>query len=512
MKCIGLRIGKGRPSARDGLLNLQAKKVTSNYLVGFMKHKWRLMLFLTILGLLTLMSVQGGQSDLETTETNLATSFGVQQLYPIEITSNSDFSKYASAGDGNATHPWVIEDYVIINATTNFGIYIIDTTDYFVIENCTIELPFESAKHAIHIDNAIHVNISNNRIKGYNGIHILSSDSIHIADNLINFSNYGIYVWGSDNCNISSTTGLDSGVGSGVGIRVATVDNFNLHNNTISGGWGGIECETGTNGVIRNNTARADNSGYGISVGDESSFVEVFNNTCTNHETGIYLWWSTNLTVNYNHAVNNSQKGIYLITCDNNTIVHNTVNNITVSDQRNAIYLEESNDNLLEWNTVTDNRGTSVSSTLYGNGIVLDYSHNNTLKNNTVFHSEGRGIYILHSDENIITQNTIKYSRQDGIFLWYADSNEITHNTINDNSQYGIRQPSGAPSIGNIVRWNTILNNEGGCLDIDTGTNTVNDNTCKAGIPGFLWIFALCGLLVVIWQVLLKSRRPQGCL
>ncbi len=478
-------------------------------LVGLMKHKRQLMLFLALVGLLTVTSLQAGPSDLASTETNPATSLGVQQLYPIEIIDNSNFSIYATPGGaGTPENPWVIEDYVISNATTNFGIYIIDTTDYFVIENCTIELLFEPAKHAIHIDNALHVNISNNRIKGYNGIHILSSDSIHIADNLINLSNYGIYVWGCNNCNISSTTALDSGVGGGVGIRVDTVDNFNLYNNTVLGGWGGIECEAGTNGVIWNNTAMGDNSGYGIAVGDESSFVEVLNNTGTNHTTGIYLWASTNLTVNYNHAVNNSQRGIYLNMCDNNTIAHNTVRNPSVNNQGNGVELDKSNENLLDSNIITDNVGSGLLNIQYGNGILLFDSHNNTIKYNTILRNTRAGMCLWSSDGNNITQNTIEDHPEWGIFLGYADNNEITHNTITDNGGYGIRETPGNPSYGNIIRWNTILGHTY-CIDVDEQNNTVSNNTCDGGIPGFPWPLALCGLFAVIWYLIQKTRKQQ---
>ncbi|MHA1277744.1 MAG: right-handed parallel beta-helix repeat-containing protein [Candidatus Helarchaeota archaeon] len=475
-----------------------------------MKHIRKLLVFLTLASLLGIAYLQIGTSDLASIETRPATTLGIQQLYPIEINGNSDFSKYASAGDGNLTTPWVIEDKVIINATTDYGIYIADTTDHFVIENCTIELGHETDKNAIGLDNVTSGNITNNRLGAFVGIEIRGSGAIHLADNLINFTEQGMHIWGSSNLNISATTAFEFTPRIGTyGIWLSIVDDFLIHNNNISGASNGIEVDDGSNGIVLNNTMNGTGEGVGIDV--YGSFVQVLNNTVNNHNDGIEVS-GNNFTVKYNWATFNIQRGIYLLSAHNNTIAHNTVQNITASEYRNGILLVDSNDNLLEWNTITKNRGTQIISTTYGNGIRLDHSHNNTLKDNTIFHSECAGICISNSDDNIITQNTIKYNNLDGMFLWYAENNEVTHNTINDNGGYGIKAPPGAASIGNIIRWNTILNNDDGCLDIDTENNTVSDNTCKAGIPGFLWIFTLCGLLVVIWQVLLKNRKPQGCL
>ena len=56
---------------------------------------------------------------------------------PISIMSNGDFAGYASGGNGLPGNPWIIEDYVLSYALGEI-IDIEGTTDYFVIENCTL--------------------------------------------------------------------------------------------------------------------------------------------------------------------------------------------------------------------------------------------------------------------------------------------------------------------------------------------------------------------------------------
>lgn len=61
----------------------------------------------------------------------------VKNLERISITSNADFTKYASKGNGSATNPWIIEKYNI-NGINRSCISISGTTDYFIVRNCTV--------------------------------------------------------------------------------------------------------------------------------------------------------------------------------------------------------------------------------------------------------------------------------------------------------------------------------------------------------------------------------------
>jgi len=57
---------------------------------------------------------------------------------PIRINSDGDFPGIATAGNGSAGNPWVIENFEIDGALSGNCIYVGNTTDYFIIQNCLL--------------------------------------------------------------------------------------------------------------------------------------------------------------------------------------------------------------------------------------------------------------------------------------------------------------------------------------------------------------------------------------
>jgi hypothetical protein len=55
----------------------------------------------------------------------------------IEILNNTAFNKTASYGNGTRGNPWIIENLVINVGNGTYSMYIYDTTDYFILRNCT---------------------------------------------------------------------------------------------------------------------------------------------------------------------------------------------------------------------------------------------------------------------------------------------------------------------------------------------------------------------------------------
>lgn len=246
--------------------------------------------------------------------------------------------------------------------------------------------------------------------------------------NATRYPNAGIFLSGSDNCNIS--------------------------NNTADGNYRGIYLNSSSNNTIENNTCRKSHD-YSIFI-NSSSNITIKNNTCENSGSrGIYLNSSSNNTIE-NNICENSGNGIVLNSSSNNTIKNNTCSNNGVI----GISLYDYSDyNILDNNTCVNN----------SNGIVLYQASNNTLVNNTCVNNRFNSILLSQSPNSTLGNDTVENS-QYGISLVGDSGNSILeNNTIDSNSYYGIS----LSASNNTLRNNIFVNNglEAG------GSNLVENNT-----------------------------------
>jgi len=158
------------------------------------------------------------------------------------------------------------------------------------------------------------------------------------------------------------------------------------------------------------------------------------NNTASNSNYGIGLWWVSDNTVTNNIVSSNRYCGILLDAwsvipgllgmCFTN---NNTLTNNTVSNNAYGIHLRTD----CCYNTVRDNTVTNNKQ-----GIQLVVSSHNILMNNIVSNNmDGVTVYPYYSINNIITNNTISSNRRYGIkFTYGASGNHIYHNNIVNNT------------------------------------------------------------------------------
>ena len=89
---------------------------------------------------------------------------------PINIYDNDDLNATASSGNGTAGNPWIIENKSIdVGGATDDGILITMTTDYFILQNCTILNVGSSGSAGIKLLNVLNGIIRNNTIQSTTG-------------------------------------------------------------------------------------------------------------------------------------------------------------------------------------------------------------------------------------------------------------------------------------------------------------------------------------------------------
>jgi len=243
----------------------------------------------------------------------LTSLFGPPLGSGIEIHFDADFTKYSSSGTGTIDNPFILSNYILTNHLYGFSIH--NTTKYFVITNCTIEICYEG----INLENVAPgtAKIFGNNIT-YNdcwvwetgphaGITIVSSPEVNISNNIISRTGYeGIVIEDSKKCYLANNTVscLHRGIILEYSNSSIIRNNFLFHNTEA------IHCFDSHFLNITNNIC-VDNEDVCINIVG-SNFSRIINNICANN-TNTWPGWYTS--------------GIVLDTCNNCTITNCTIRN-----------------------------------------------------------------------------------------------------------------------------------------------------------------------------------------
>jgi len=266
---------------------------------------------------------------------------------PIRINSNGDFDANHGVidGDGSADNPWVIENYVINGTGYGYCIYIGNTTDYFVIQNCYLHNA-SGYQNSQYYENSgvILYNVENGLVKdskmatNYNGIYLYGSSNNVIEDNLVIMNSYqGINLWHSSDCNlvINNTVGLNEWYG----IYVVGFENQ----------YNGMSCDY--NNITRNIAWYNTCGGMYLAIAEHN---EIYSNDFSFNELyGIgysqeLASWN-NVTYNY---ISENYYGMYIgASSENNIVCHNQIQ----SSVEYGIYVTESDNNLIHQNNIINN-------------------------------------------------------------------------------------------------------------------------------------------------------------
>lgn len=341
----------------------------------------------------------------------------------IYIEGDSGFTNASGVtwGSGTSGDPYIINNHRM-NTTKAHGIYIGNTTKYYIIENCFID------------DNA----------GTRTGIYINNADNGIIRNSLVNDSKVGIRIEASDgttiqNCQISNST--DDGVQM-VNSNINLVEDCFVHNNSGDG----IYLYDSDHNILQNNLL-LDNY-YGIYLHWYSSFNVLFQNDISGHQRGMYIFNYNDQNKITNNTINDTyQEGIYVEyyndgnTFDNNTITNtdegikfyqncvsnNIRNNYLRSNSFNSIDLYRNNHNCI----INDNRILDSGSI----GIRLHESNGLTIHYNNIT-NVSTGIDLVRSVSDI-RYNEI-WDVNDGIDLMDSDGSKIYYNNVTTTYTKGI--------------------------------------------------------------------------
>ena len=256
---------------------------------------------------------------------------------PIRINSNADFDAAhgVSAGDGSAGNPWIIENYDINGTGYGYCIYIGNTTEHFVVRNCSLHeasgvysWPYfcDTGLIIYQVQNGI---IANNTASSNNwaGIYLSSSSSNTITNNTASSNNEGgISLFFSNSNTIQNNTASSN---NWPGIHLSSSSNNTIVNNTADNNWHGIELYQSNWNIVFYNIASS-SAGSGIYLYSSTDNI-VANNTNFDNDYGFLLGNSYDNTIINNAALNNNHGiQLYEMTSSGNQIYHNIFINNTV--------------------------------------------------------------------------------------------------------------------------------------------------------------------------------------
>jgi parallel beta-helix repeat protein len=339
---------------------------------------------------------------------------------PIYINGNAGFTKQDpvnGGGYGTESDPYIIENWDISAENAN-GIWIENTTAYFIIRNCYVHSG-SNYNDGIYFDNAINGIVHNNIVvQNLIGIHLENSDNNRIQNNIVDnnsYGHYGVYLDSSENNLITGNI---------------------LGNN----GWTPVYLSYSDNNRISGNISENNNGPIYLYHSDNNL---ISGNTEQNNASGIYLSYSGNNLISSNVVRLGGPSSIRLQYSDNNLIENNIVEN-NYFGSGIGIGLAGSNNNLISGNIDENN----------SDGIDLYSSNNNLISGNIVENNPNMGIYLYLSVNNLVTNNMVENSYY-GIWLGSSDNNLISGDTV-ENNNYGIHLDS--YSDNNFIYHNNFVN------------------------------------------------------
>lgn len=269
------------------------------------------------------------------------------------------------------------------------------------------------------------LNLSNNG----EGILLISTKNTQVLNNNLTSNNKGIAIYDSPNNNFAGN---------------------NLINNTYA-----IICRSRPNAFTNNHLQ---NNTYDANF--EDRFFDEFDRSNIVDGKPICYWlWQQNKSVPLDSGY------VVLLSCQNIT-----VQNLNITNRRQAMLLMELTDSIITRNIITNNQAS----------ILLKGSSNNSITQNLITNNTD-GIYVQGANSNKISLNRISFNVNFGIHLDDDNDNNITYNYIS-HGKIGFTMNRGG---GNIFSGNTVIYTQNKGLHIGESINNIISGNNIAWSKGF---------------------------
>jgi parallel beta-helix repeat protein len=315
--------------------------------------------------------------------------------------------------------------------------------------------------------------VENNATNNLYGIRLDGSLNNTLRDNYIRANTYGLVLDTSEDNNIRNNLATNNYFGVQLNSSTGNILSGNqMHDNTANFG------AEGTNHIDTSNLVDDKPIYYLVGVSDKtidpsSRAGTIYCIDCNNmtirdlildnNFNGIYLYNTTNSTIE-NSSLRNNSYGAVLVYSSKNIISNNTF----LNNRMDGATLVLSDDNTLEGNLASENVESGISvwysdrDTLAmniardnHNGFGIYFSEYNNITKNKLDHNNRSGLLLLNSSNINVTMNAIANNTESGILLISSRMNEITSNKISSN-QEGLRLEF---SKDNSIRENEINDN-----------------------------------------------------
>lgn len=366
-------------------------------------------------------------------------------------------------GTGNETSPYVIEGYEIAAMGHDRGISVVNTSCHLIIEDCYVH---DATFSGISFHNVTNIVVADTEFSnGQRCIDITSSRFINIEDNKCTLANEGIGLFGCDNVTVAdnncsgnlvginaeacSNLSLESNSAYGnviTGVQLTAVRQFLLANSSCVGGQFGIRVSLSEQGSILNSTSRDSSGigvqlssclqcavegnslighgGFGISVEGSTGCV-VRGNQVSDGHSGIGALMCDELDIRDNRCESNHEQGIRVEDSANLTLTHNQCHD----NGGDGMILEGCVDSLVENNNCTGN---------IGSGMRCDSSERCKIAHNTLQGNDDSGVGCRRSIGLDLIGNEISQSQGDGLHLVECSDVNVSDNVCNE-TDAGIR-------------------------------------------------------------------------
>ncbi|MGA1872228.1 MAG: right-handed parallel beta-helix repeat-containing protein [Thermoplasmatota archaeon] len=389
---------------------------------------------------------------------------------PIHIYQNlsQKASQEGWAGSGIDGDPYIIEDLDIDATGSNYGFFISNTEEHFIIRNCRV--------HDADTE-------TSSQYRG-NGIYLIQVSNGSLEDCEIFRSNYhNIMVNMCDNLTLSGNEVYGSA--NSVGLMTWRSQDIRIESNSIfdnpAGGFDVSGCER----VITDGTTIEDNDGNGVSIVNiyGSTFID---NTIANNTLNAFS--VTGSCPDNQFSGNVMVGGSIVFSMDAGTLTRHTITTNNTVDGDPVYYYKNSD---MTGSSVPSDagevilanvKGLYVSSIVFDTGtaaVIAGYCEAITI-DDCIMNGQLQGITVFETSNSTIEGNELTGIVYNAISIQGGQGNIIKENGISDAMNAVI--VSGA-TFGNLVSGNTITSCDTGVtlymsyLDTNPGTdNTVEFN------------------------------------